>query len=382
MKICLIIYRLDAGGAQRQILALAGALAEAGHEVCLMTCYDGGAFAQENKGDPKLSFVSLSKKNRWDVFGFLWRFFSNLRRLRPDVVYGFLSLANLLSALAKIFIPRTRVVLGVRASNMKLDHYGWTTRAAYRLECALSRFADAVVANSAAGKAYHEKAYLFSGEINVVPNGIDTHVFKPDLIKRRAQRTAWGFSDDHLVIGMAARIDPMKGVSVFIRAAAMAAQKNPKLRFVCAGEGPEKYSAETDALFKETALQDRVVRAGFCRDMSGFYSGIDIYTSASVFGEGFSNSIAEAMACEVPCVVTDVGDAASVLGDCGLVVSAEDPEALAAAWEMMIQNGLGTFGVLGRKRVISLFSIDQMRKQTEAILRAVLEGKGCTGGLG
>ena len=70
-------------------------------------------------------------------------------------------------------------------------------------------------------------------------------------------------------------------------------------------------------------------------------AAFDVATSASAFGEGFSNVIGEAMACSVPCVVTDVGDSRWIVGDTGVVVAPRDPVALAEAWERLLAAGPG-----------------------------------------
>ena len=120
LKICLLIYKLDFGGTQRQVVELSRALAEAGHDVTLMSCYDGGFFSEDIKFHAKVQYISLNKKGSWDVFGFLFCFLLQLRKIRPDVIYGFLSLANIISVFAKILLPKAKVVFGVRASNIDL----------------------------------------------------------------------------------------------------------------------------------------------------------------------------------------------------------------------------------------------------------------------
>ena len=158
MKICLLIYKLDFGGTQRQVVELSKSLAEAGHDVTLMSCYAGGVFSEDIKCHEKVKYISLNKKGRWDVFGFLLRFLLKLRKINPDVIYGFLSLANIVSVFAKILLPKVKVVFGVRASNMDFKKCGLFMRIAFRWECILSRFADSVIANSVAGKVeYHQQ---------------------------------------------------------------------------------------------------------------------------------------------------------------------------------------------------------------------------------
>jgi glycosyltransferase involved in cell wall biosynthesis len=131
------------------------------------------------------------------------------------------------------------------------------------------------------------------------------------------------------VVGIAARLDPMKGYEVFLRAAALACEAVPELRLVAAGDGPPAYAQALRSLAAELRLGERIVWLGQVANITAFYAAIDVATSSSLFGEGFSNAVAEAMACGVPCVVTDVGDAARVVGPAGTVVPANSPDALA-----------------------------------------------------
>jgi glycosyltransferase involved in cell wall biosynthesis len=324
LKICLLIYKLDIGGAQRQIVALSKALAEAGHDVTLMSCYDGGVFGEDVKSHEKVKYVSLNKKGRWDMFGFLFCFLLELRKIKPDVIYGFLSLANIISVFAKILLPKVKVVFGVRASKMDMKKYGLFMRIAFQLECIFSRFADSIIANSVAGKIEYQNVFSFPYEIRVVQNGIDTELFKPDLGKRIKQRAEWKISDATTLIGIVGRIDTMKGYATFINAAAISFQKHGDICFVCVGDGPENYVLELRVLADNLGISDRIIWAGFVQDMSQVYNALDLFTSASLFGEGFSNAIGEAMATGIPCVVTDVGDSALIVGDNGIVVPPED----------------------------------------------------------
>jgi len=81
-----------------------------------------------------------------------------------------------------------------------------------------------------------------------------------------------------------------------------------------------------------------VIWAGARDDMNAVYNAFDIATISSSFGEGFPNAIGEAMACGVACAVTDVGDSSFIVGKTGLSVLPDDPDALALAWESLLQR--------------------------------------------
>ncbi len=129
----------------------------------------------------------------------------------------------------------------------------------------------------------------------------------------------------------------MKDHQTFLRAATIFARSRADARFVCVGGGPAGYLRELRALAEQLGLTDKVLWPGFVNDMSSAYNALDICCSSS-YGEGTSNAIAEAMACGVPCVVTDVGDSALLVGETGILVEPKNPEALAAGLTAMGQR--------------------------------------------
>ena len=133
-------------------------------------------------------------------------------------------------------------------------------------------------------------------------------------------RLEWGIAECEKLIGQVGRLDPMKDHSTFLKAAALLAHERKDVRFVCVGEGPTGYRDELYSLAKTLGLASRLIWAGSRRDMPAVYNAFDVAVSSSRWGEGLPNVIAEAMACGVPCVVTDVGDSAFVVDKLGVVV--------------------------------------------------------------
>lgn len=370
MKVLFFIRSLNAGGAERQLVVTAKGLAERGYDVMVLTCYDGGFYASE-LADTSVQLLGLHKKGRWDLFGFLFRLQRVLKEQSADVIYSFLGLANILTVIMRPFIPAARLVWGVRASNMDLDKYDWLARWSYWLECRLSRFADVIIANSNAGMDYAIVHGFPKEKMVVIPNGIDTDKFRPDKTAGEALREQWGISQEHKLIGVVGRIDPMKGIPTFLEAARLIRQSHSQVRFVWVGKGDVEYETAMRKRATELELDDVFIWAGRHTNMVAVYNAFDIASSSSSYGEGFPNVIGEAMACGVPCVVTDVGDSALVVGDVGSVVQAESIPALANGWSEMLLLYDGLFegnSIASRKRVIDKFSIEALVNATQRIL--------------
>jgi glycosyltransferase involved in cell wall biosynthesis len=170
------------------------------------------------------------------------------------------------------------------------------------------------------------------------------------------------------VIGMVGRLDPMKDHSNFLRAAALLSRDRIDLRFVCVGGGPRDYSDRLERLGIELGLEKRLIWEGTRSDISEVYNAFDLATSSSS-GEGFPNVVAEAMACGIPCVVTDVGDSAAIVGMLGIVVPPADPERLARAWDMALRQIEPTTALQTRQRIIDEFSLVSLVSRSEQVLQ-------------
>lgn len=375
MKVFFLIRSLQYGGAQRQLVNLANGLAPRGHEPIVAVFYPEGELAAEL--DPPVARVSLDKRGRWDVVRFVGRLAAEVRRRRPDVVHGYLPVANLFALTPRLFGVEVPVVWGMRASDMELTRYGRVERGVYRLCERLSRRPDGIIVNSEAGRDVLKSRGYPADAMAVIPNGIDTERFRPDEGGRAGVRAEWGVPEEALLFGLVGRIDPMKGHSTFLRAAAAVAETHPEMRGACVGQGEPGLASELRALAAELGLAERVIWSAPRRDVRALMNGLDVLVLASGFGEGFPNVVGEAMACGTPCVVTDVGDAASIVGETGLVVPPDDPAAMAAAWRKMLSRTRGERAELGRRareRVRERFGVDQLVESTERFLTDVALG--------
>jgi glycosyltransferase involved in cell wall biosynthesis len=376
MKLLLFVRDLAVGGTQRQLALLAGGLARRGHDVAVVVLYGGGALESLlSKSGARL--LSIGKSGRWNVLLPLLRLRSLLLQERPDVLYAFLPTQTTIAAL---LLPRrtgTKLVFGLRAGGMRLDRYdalsGWT----YRSEAWLARRADLIIANASAVRRDAAARGLPSDRVAVVPNGIDTDAMRPDRDAGIAFRRRWGLPSDAFVIGCAARLDPMKDHANLLAAAARFVEKDPAARFVCVGDGPVGCREELQRQARRLGLADRVTWTGELADVRAAYNAFDIATLASAFGEGFPNTVGEAMACGIPVVATDVGDVRPIAGDAGEVVAAASPELLCEAWSRMRDRLRREPGIRDRVRhmVVARYSLDAMVGRTQEILTQLLKGR-------
>lgn len=368
-RLVIVARKLDPGGAERQLVSLASGLKERGHAVYVVLFYGGGVF-DEDLEKAGIETYCLGKRNRWDVIGFLLRLAATLRRLHPDVIYSFLDLPNILAVVFRKIAGARRLAWSVRAAGMEMQHYDWLFRAIPWVESRLSGLADVIIANSYAGSAWAASRGFPADRLRVVENGIAVGRFRPDSGARARVRAEWNVADEDRIIGLVGRFDPMKDHPNFISACATLAVTQENLRFACIGAGSNAYRAELAELAGRYGIAERMIWSDARQDMPSVYSALDMACSASAFGEGFSNVIGEAMSCGVPCVVTDVGDSARIVGELGEVVPPRDAKALAKAMERMLQRikREPDIGRRVRERIEVEFSLEKMLSRTENIL--------------
>ena len=367
LSVFLLTRSLTTGGAEQQLVELARGLSGRGHHVSVGVFYAGGPLERGLEG-AGIEIVDLRKSGRWDLLPFMLRTAAALRRRKPDLVYSFLGGGNLVAAAVRRSVPGAKLVWSVRNSefDMSVDH--WVARAGHKVEAALARVPDAIIANSSAGRDFAVSRGFPEDRITVVPNGIDTDRFRRDPKLRAEQRGKLGLGDDEIAVGVLGRLNATKDHATFLRAAATVLQKQPDSRFLCVGSGPELGSLQR--LAAELGIADRVLFPGEL-DPGAALNAFDIACSPSIT-EGFSNAIAEAMACGLPCVVTDVGDSAAIAGDAGTVVPPSSPAAFADAVQRQIERLPAHDPSVPRARIVDSFSLAAMVDRTLGVFRSLV----------
>ncbi|NEP28701.1 glycosyltransferase, partial [Moorena sp. SIO3I6] len=210
----------------------------------------------------------------------------------------------------------------------------------------------------------------------VIPNGFDTSLFKPSLEARAAFRSELGLSEQSILIGLIGRYHPMKDHPNFIRAASLLVKEFPDVHFIMVGTEVDQDNNFLSSLIQDLGLSNHIHLLGERSDIPRLTAALDINTLASAYGEAFPLVIGEAMSSGVPCVVTDVGDSAWIVGNTGRVVPPRNSEALARAWKELIlmgNEGRKVLGKAARSRIIDSFSINSVVAQYESLYELILD---------
>jgi glycosyltransferase involved in cell wall biosynthesis len=212
--------------------------------------------------------------------------------------------------------------------------------------------------------------------MEVIPNGFDLHEFQPDPAARLSLRRELDIAKDALIIGMASRFHPQKDHHNFIHAAARLQAMTPNVHFVLCGRGVTRENTQLVEWIAKAGLQAQCHLLGERRDTARLFAAMDIATSSSA-SEAFPLAVGEGMACGTPCVVTNVGDSALIVGETGKVVAPENPVALAAAWRELIEAGpevRRSLGMEARRRVQQHFDLSTIVERYQAIYAQLAGG--------
>jgi glycosyltransferase involved in cell wall biosynthesis len=297
---------------------------------------------------------------------------SIINTVRPDIIQGWMYHGNLLSM---FFRKRRHLLWNIRCSDMDLGRYGMVYRLTVRSGALCSGLPDRIIVNSLAGKKYHEDMGYKPGKWEVIFNGFDTDLFMPDKNAGDKIRTELGIHFDVPVIGLIARFDPMKDHGTFFNAARLLLDTHPSVHFILAGKGITPNNHELHRLINNQPNSGQFHLLGQRHDIPQLMNALNIASSSSM-SEGFPNTIGEAMATGLPCVVTDAGDSRVLVGDTGHVVPRNNPQALSTAWTQLLDAGPGNLRVMGekaRKRIQQHYNLNSTINKYEALYSGLIE---------
>jgi glycosyltransferase involved in cell wall biosynthesis len=324
--------------------------------------------------------VSLGMRRGMPTPGALLTLRRALRAFRPDVMQGWMYHGNLAAWIGAGFLPRgTPVAWNIRQTLYDLRHERPGTRLVIRAGALFSGRVAAIVYNSEVARAQHTAMGYRSSQGIVIPNGFDLEVFRPSPEARVSLREELGLPQSRLVVGLVNRYHPMKGHATFLQAARLVLDAGVEATFVCAGRDVTFANPELGSLVNRLGLGDHVRLLGERSDTPRLFAGFDVACMASAWGEGFPNVVGEAMACGTPCVATGVGDTATVIGDSGRIVPADDPGAVAAAINGLLRldaEARGRLGSEARSRIGHQYALRTMSSRYADLYRSLAAGAG------
>lgn len=302
---------------------------------------------------------------------------ARLRRERPDILQTWMYHADLIGGLAARMATGPHVVWGIRSSTLDPRTVKrttiWTAKACARLSRTIP---TRIVCCSEVAREVHVRLGYAAEKMVVIPNGFDLSVFRPDPLARAEVRRELGIPSEAPLIGLVGRLDPQKDHATFFRAAGLLLSHHPDVHFLLCGDGITWDSPNLLQWIEEAGLGDRCRLLGRRQDVPRLTAALDIAVLSSAYGDAFPNVVGEAMACGVPCVVTDVGDSAAIVGETGRVVPPRNPERLAEAMAELIEmrpQDRCSLGGAARKRVEECYSLTSCVTRYEKLYEEMMQ---------
>lgn len=298
-----------------------------------------------------------------------------LRHSKPDVIQTWMYHADLVGGIAAKLAGDIPVIWGIRHSNLEAGSNKRSTIWTARVCARASRWLPTkIICCSNASRQVHTAIGYAPEMMVVIPNGFDLDTFRPDPGARISVRRELGVQNETPLIGLIGRFDPQKDHHNFVMAAARLQSHQPAPHFLLCGDGVDTQNDVLNRWILQAELTERFHLLGRRGDISRLVAGLDIAASSSSCGEGFPNVIGEAMSCGVPCVVTDVGDSAMIVGDTGYVVPPRNSEAFADALNKLLSlspQARMDLGQQARRRVKKNYSLSDIVQHYEALYRDV-----------
>ena len=290
----------------------------------------------------------------------LGRLARRLATERPHIVHTWMYHADLLGGAMARATGGAKVIWGIRGS-LDATLSKRSSRMTARACRATARWLPhRVVSCSERLAEMHIELGYDRKRMLVIPNGFDLSWFRPEA-ELRAQGRAWlGVGAQEPLVGIVGRYDPQKDHRTFARAAAAILRERPEVRFVMCGPGIDPDNHELMHMLAQAGVRERAQLMGVAENPRVAFNALDVLLCTSAYGEGFPNVLGEAMACGVPCVTTDVGDAARIVGDTGAVAPVGDWQGLAREVLALLNIGAearGTLGALARARIERNYSL-------------------------
>lgn len=326
VKILFVIGSLQRAGAERQMVLTARGLNELGHTVEIL-CWDSlGPLAEEARYQG-ITVRELEKKTNFFQFK-PYSYIRAVKSFRPQVIYPYLPKQHLRATLLKWFTRPSKIVWGICASEVDWKLYRLRARFFFPMTVLVSRFADLYISNSETGAAYHTSIGYSVDKMVVIPNGIDTEIFRESQVLRLSQRETWGVDNATIVVGMLARFDPLKGQDLFVQAASILKTQLPNCLFVMTGSHTSEQAREFLNKAKQLNFSENLIIEQATNHPEKFLNGVDVLVMPSL-SEGLPNLLLEGLACRTRMVCTDVGDVALALAGREILVPPNEPQSLA-----------------------------------------------------
>ncbi len=373
MKVIHIISGLNRGGAESILFSLVSSSSLSNHTIISMT--DEGIYGAKLR-NCGANVHALGMTKGFNSLGSLYRLYRLIKKNNPDVVQTWMYHADFIGGIIAKLAGVQSVVWGIHSTRLDLNFRSLPTVFISLINGVLSHWLpSAIVCCSKTSAQVHQSKLYRADRFEVIPNGYDLAVLKPNIKLRQSLRDKWEVPANENLLGSIARWHPMKDHKSLFKSLVIMKKNGLFLRCALVGDGMIEKNGELMQLINDFDIQSNIILLGPRDDIPAVMNAIDINVLSS-YVEAFPNVVAEAMACGTPCVVTDVGDTALIAGDTGWVVPPRDStklaEGITEALKTVEREGKETIGLKCRNRIANNFSVEIMLKNYKNLWERVV----------
>lgn len=375
IKIVHVITDLSVGGAQNMLLKLLRQTDRNEFDPVVISLKDAGVVG-EAISSLGITVLSCNMTPEAPDPAVVMRLARILKELRPHLVQTWMYHSDLIGGIANKMAGSATLAWNIRHSQLDPATVKRSTILIGKICAKMSGvLPDRILCCSEVAKEVHLQLGYNRPKFHVIPNGFELAEYRPDIARRANIREELGISEEALVIGHVGRYHPMKDHRSFVRAAKSLSSRMDNVYYVLCGDDVDWNNEELSMWIRSADLESRFRLLGRRSDLPSVNAALDIATLCSTYGEGFPNVVGEAMACAIPCVVTNVGDSAYIVGDTGTVIEPGNPDALGHAWFDMLtldNDKRKALGALARERMETKFDIAAVVKQYQNLYRELV----------
>jgi glycosyltransferase involved in cell wall biosynthesis len=359
MKLLFVTTGLNIGGAERAMYTIISNGLSEKYIIKIISLRDMGHYGEKFESDG-IEVCCLNLQNPLNLFFSILKAFNLARKFKPDLVQGWMYHGNIFSLLFGLFtFTKPRIFWGIRQTIYDIRKEKILTQMVIRLEAKLSFFAHAIIYNSKKSQNQHESIGFSKKNSIYIPNGFNLFIWRPDDGKRKELRKELGISENSFVIGYVGRFHQMKNIELLFEAMESVLSENSNSIFLVIGENTDRKNSKLKPYYDQLPPK-QVVSLGIRVDIPEVIQCIDLLCLTSAWGEGFPNVIGEAMATGVPCVATDIGDSALIIGETGWVTPPNNVELLAKSINLALSESTSTYNsrsLASKKRISENYDI-------------------------
>ncbi len=356
------------GGAETMLYKLLKYTNQKKYEVNVISMLDEGIYGKRIK---ELGFEVISLNMKQGIPSV--RGFRKAKKhiKNTDIIQTWMYHADLFGYLMYRFSKVKKIIWGIRRSNLDSKLNKSTTIMVAKINSRLSKSVDVIVSCSYKAKEVHERFGFSNKNLVVIPNGFELSQFSKETEEKQCANNTINNNENVPHIVHVGRWNILKDHENLLNALKIVKQRGFKFHAFLIGTDINRENKDLMKILNQNDLNNNINLLDRREDIPALMSAADIFVSSSR-DEGFPNVIGEAMACETPCVVTDAGDSAYIVGDTGITVPTKDPISLAdGITEMLIKSKdeREHLGSLARKRVVNNFDIIKVSKQFEELYK-------------